>query len=166
MKIESLKELYMDELRDVYDAEHQILDALPKMEKAATSKELKAAFREHLEETKGQVERLERVFERMGEKPKRKTCKAMKGLISEGEEMVKSRGDDDTRDAGLIASAQRVEHYEMAAYGTLRTYAKTLGETEMARMLQETLDEEAAADSKLTKLAESGINAEAAMAMA
>jgi ferritin-like metal-binding protein YciE len=162
MKLENLKELYLDELKDAYDFEQQLCDALPKMEKAATAPELKEAFRSHLEETKGQVERLERVFQSLGEKADRKTCKGMKGLIAEGEEYLKARGDKTTHDAALISAAQRVEHYEMAVYGTLRAYAECLGYQDQASLLQETLDEEGQADKKLTMLAESAINYEAA----
>jgi ferritin-like metal-binding protein YciE len=162
IKLESLKSLYLDELKDAYDFEHQILDALPKMEKAATAEELKAAFREHRAQTERQVERLKQVFSSLGEKPDRKTCKGMKGLITEGEEYLEARGDRDTIDASLIAAAQRVEHYEMAVYGTLREYARVLGVPDQGRLLQETLDEEKTADKKLTQLAEQGINIAAA----
>lgn len=162
MKLENLQELYLDELRDVYDAEHQIVEALPKMEKAASDPELKAAFRNHLQETKQQVRRLEEIFEEMGEKPSRKSCKGMKGLLAEGEEYVKARGDADTIDASLISAAQRVEHYEIAVYGTLRAYAECLDREEHVSLLQATLDEEGQADKTLTMLAENVINLEAA----
>ena len=162
MKLESLKSLYLDELKDAYDFEHQILDALPKMEKTATAEELKSAFREHRAQTERQVERLEQVFASLGEKPERKTCKGMKGLIAEGEEYLKARGDKDTIDASLISAAQRVEHYEMAVYGTLREYARVLGVPDQGRLLQQNLDEEKGADQKLTQLAEQGINVAAA----
>jgi ferritin-like metal-binding protein YciE len=161
-KLESLRKLYLDELKDVYDAEHQILDALPKMADAASSPQLKNGFREHLEQTRQQVRRLEEIFGKLDEKPHRKTCKGMKGLLAEGEEYVKAKGDEDTIDASLISAAQRVEHYEMAAYGTLRTYARTLGHEDHARLLQQTLDEESRTDQKLTELAEAGINVHAA----
>ena len=161
IKLENLEKLYVDELKDAYDFEHQILDALPKMEKAAVSPQLQEAFREHREQTKGQVRRLEQVFNMLGRDADRKTCKGMKGLISEGEEYIKAKGDDATIDAALVSAAQRVEHYEMAVYGTLRTFARALGHTEQANLLQQTLDEEAKADEKLTRLAESGINVEA-----
>lgn len=161
IKLENLEKLYVDELKDAYDFEHQILDALPKMEEAAVSPQLKAAFREHREQTRGQVKRLEQVFNMLGRDADRKTCKGMKGLISEGEEYIKAKGDDATIDAALVSAAQRVEHYEMAVYGTLRTFARALGHTEQANLLQQTLDEEANADEKLTRLAESGINVEA-----
>ena len=162
-KFDNLRDLYMDELRDLYDAEHQILDAMPKMVERASHDELKRAFRQHLEETRGQVTRLEQVFEKCGEKPDRKTCAAMKGLIAEGEEILKAKGDNDVIDAGLIAAAQRVEHYEIAGYGTLRTLARRLGYEDQARLLQQTLDQEGAADKMLTQIAESRVNVEAAV---
>ena len=162
MKLENLQELYLDELKDVYDAEHQIVEALPKMEKAASDPELKEAFRNHLKETKQQVARLEQIFDEMGEKPSRKSCKGMKGLLAEGEEYVKARGDADTIDASLISAAQRVEHYEIAVYGTLRAYAECLDQEEHVSLLQATLDEEGQADKTLTMLAENVINLEAA----
>jgi ferritin-like metal-binding protein YciE len=162
-RFETLRDLYLDELRDLYDAEHQLLDALPKMEERASHDELKRAFRSHLGETRGQVSRLEQVFEMCGEKADRKTCVAMKGLVSEGEEILKATGDDDVIDAGLIAAAQKVEHYEMAGYGTLRTVARRLGFDDQARLLQQSLDQEGAADKKLTQIAESRVNVEAAV---
>jgi ferritin-like metal-binding protein YciE len=162
-KLENLRGLYLDELEDIYDGEHRILEALPKMEEAADAHELKDAFREHHRQTQGQVQRLERVFRSLGETPQRKTCKGIEGLLAEGEEFVKARGDDDTRDAALISAAQRVEHYEMAAYGTLRTFARALGHEDQANLLQETLDEEGVTDRKLTQLAEAGINELAAV---
>jgi ferritin-like metal-binding protein YciE len=162
MKLENLKTLYLDELKDAYDFEHQILEALPKMEKAATADELKHAFREHLGQTERQVGRLEQIFQSLGEKADRKSCKGMKGLLAEGEDFIKARGDRDTIDASLIAAAQRVEHYEIAVYGTLRAYARVLGLQEQARLLQQNLDEESKADQKLTQLAEQGINIAAA----
>jgi ferritin-like metal-binding protein YciE len=162
MKLENLKQLYVDELKDAYDFEHQLVDALPKMEKAATAPELKEAFRSHLQETKDQIDRLEQVFRSLGEKADRKTCKGMKGLLAEGEEYLKARGDRDTHDAALISAAQRVEHYEMAVYGTLRAYAECMGHQDQASLLQQNLDEEGQADKKLTTLAESAINYEAA----
>ncbi len=161
IKLENLEKLYVDELKDAYDFEHQILDALPKMEEAAVSPQLKEAFREHREQTRGQVKRLEQVFNMLGRDADRKTCKGMKGLIDEGEEYIKAKGDDATIDAALVSAAQRVEHYEMAVYGTLRTFARALGHTEQANLLQQTLDEESKTDEKLTRLAESGINVEA-----
>jgi ferritin-like metal-binding protein YciE len=161
MKLKTLKDLYVEELRDLYSAENQIVKALPKMAKAASSPELKAAFEQHLEQTRGQVERLERIFKALGEKPTGKTCRAMEGLVEEGEELIKEKPEASVLDAGLISAAQRVEHYEIAGYGSVRTYANTLGETEAARLLQETLDEEGQTDKKLTKLAESLINVQA-----
>jgi ferritin-like metal-binding protein YciE len=162
MKLKSLKDLYVEELRDLYSAENQIIKALPKMTKAASSEELKAAFREHLEQTKGQVQRLEKIFEALGKKATGKTCRAMEGLVMEGEELIEEKPDPVVLDAGLISAAQRVEHYEIAGYGSVRTYAETLGEGDAASLLQQTLDEEAATDKKLTQLAESVINAQAA----
>lgn len=154
----SLQELYVEELKDLYSAESQILKALPKMEKAATSPDLKAAFREHLEQTKGHAARLEQIFETMGKGPKGKFCKGMQGLLEEGDEIIKEGEDPSVLDAALISAAQRVEHYEMAGYGTCRTYAETLGDKVAAKLLQETLDEEQATDKKLTQLAEGKIN--------
>lgn len=153
MELNSLEELFVHELKDLYDAEHQLIDALPKMADAAGHKALKDAFNEHLKQTRTHVKRLEQVFETVDEKPVRETCDAMKGLVSEGEDVIKGKGDSDVKDAALIAAAQRVEHYEMAGYGTLRTYAYNLGNTEAAQLLQETLDEEEATDKKLTKIA-------------
>jgi ferritin-like metal-binding protein YciE len=158
MKLETLKDLFVEELRDLYSAENQILKALPKMEKAATSPQLKAAFQEHLEQTQGQVERLEKIFSKLGEKPTGKKCKAMEGLVEEGAEMIHEKAEPAVKDAGLIAAAQRVEHYEMAGYGTARTFAQHLKLNDFAKLLQETLDEEESTDQKLTKLAESNIN--------
>lgn len=153
MKLESLRDLFVDELKDLYSAEHQLLKALPKMVKAATATELKRAFESHLKETKGQVDRLEQVFASLDISPKGKKCKAMEGLVEEGADLMKEDADPDVMDAGLIAAAQRVEHYEMAGYGCVRTYAQLLGETKAATLLQKTLDEEGAADKKLTQIA-------------
>jgi ferritin-like metal-binding protein YciE len=161
MSLDSLQSLYVSELKDLYSAEHQLLKALPKMVKAATSPKLAEAFAAHLEETKGQVERLDEVFQELGVSPKGKKCKAMEGLIEEAAELMKEDAEPAVLDAALIAAAQRVEHYEMAGYGCVRTYAQSLGFTKSAALLQKTLDEEGAADKKLTKLAEGGINAEA-----
>ncbi len=161
MKLESLKELYVDQLRDLYDAEHRITDALPKMAGAAKHPDLRNAFNRHLEQTKGHIRRLEQVFEKLGEKPKRSDCEAMKGLIKEGDEVLKAKGDSDVLDAALITSAQRVEHYEMAGYGSVRTYARELGLDDQADLLQQTLDEEGNTDHKLTQLAEQVVNIEA-----
>ena len=159
---ETLRDLYLNELRDLYDAETQLLVALPMMADAATSSQLKEAFTAHLEETEIHVSRLEEIFEALGEEPGEETCKAMEGLIAEGEDYVKASGERDVRDAGLIGAAQRVEHYEIAGYGTARTLATRLGESEAADKLQATLDEEGEADRKLSAIAESEVNAEAA----
>jgi ferritin-like metal-binding protein YciE len=164
MKLESLRELLVDELKDLYSAENQLVKALPKMAKAAASPELKAAFEEHLEETKGQVDRLVTIFEQLEGSPKGKKCKAMEGLIEEGSEVIEAEGEDSVKDAALICAAQKVEHYEMAGYGCARTFATLLGLDEVADLLQETLDEEGNADKKLTELAETVINVEAATA--
>lgn len=162
MEQNALKELYIDELRDIYDAEEQLTKALPKMAKAATSDELRAGFEEHLEQTKGHVQRLEQIFESLGEKPKGKKCKGMQGLIAEGKERIEEEDlEGEVLDAGLISAAQRVEHYEIAAYGCVRTYANLLGDTEAASLLEETLEEEKETDKKLTELSET-INVEAA----
>ncbi len=161
MKLDTLHELLADDLKDLYSAEKQLVKALPKMAKAASSAELKAAFREHLEVTRGQVGRLEKVFKEIGGSPRGKKCKAMEGLIEEGKEIIRQGGDPAVVDAALIGAAQRVEHYEMAGYGCARTYARQLGFAQAARLLQETLDEEADADKKLTALAERAVNVEA-----
>ncbi len=161
MKLETLKDLYVMELRDLYHAERQILKALPKMAKAASSPELKAAFLEHVEQTKGQVARLETIFESLGLKPRGKTCQAMEGLVEEGKALIAEEPETTVLDAGLISAAQRVEHYEIACYGSVRTYARTLGETVAAKLLQESLDEETETDRRLTLLAERIINVEA-----
>ena len=158
MKLESLRDLLVEQLQDLYDAEHRITKALPKMAKAAASPELKAAFEKHLKETEGQIERLDQAFGLLGEKPKKKTCKAMQGLIEEGAETIKEDAEPEVKDAALIAAAQRVEHYEMAGYGTVRAYAKLLKESAVVKLLEETLAEEEATDEALTELAESTIN--------
>lgn len=163
MKLDTLQKLYTDELRDLYNAENQLLKALPKMAKAASSGELKDAFEKHLEQTKGHVERLEQVFEELGEKPKGKTCRAMKGLIEEGSEILKEDGDESVLDAGIIVAAQKVEHYEIASYGSVRTFAHLLGKDKSAELLQTTLDEESETNEILNKLAESVVNPEALM---
>jgi ferritin-like metal-binding protein YciE len=162
LKLDSLRDLLVEELRDLYSAETQLLDALPKMEQAASSNELKSAFSHHLEQTRQHVSRLERIFQQMGENPSGETCEAMKGLVKEGEVLVKAKGDPDVQDAGLIGAAQRVEHYEIAGYGTARTLARRLGEGQVAETLQQTLNEEAEADKKLTSIAESNVNVAAA----
>jgi ferritin-like metal-binding protein YciE len=160
----TLHDAFLDELRDSYDAEKQLIKALPKMAKAATSSELRDAFERHLEETQGHVDRLEQVFELLDEKAKGKHCDGIAGIIEEGKNAMGENFDDATMDAVLIASGQRAEHYEMAAYGTLVAWARGMGHNEAADLLQETLDEEEAADEKLTSIAESGVNQEAAEA--
>ena len=157
----TLHDAFIDELRDTYDAEKQLLKALPKLAKAATSPELRAAFESHLEETQGQIERLEQVFASLDEKVRGKHCDGIAGIIEEGKAMMEEDFDDATMDACLIASGQRAEHYEMAAYGTLVAWAQAMGHDEAAELLQQTLDEEKAADEKLSALAEGGINQEA-----
>jgi ferritin-like metal-binding protein YciE len=156
-----LKELYVEELRDIYDAENQLVKALPKMAKAATSEELRSGFEKHLEQTKEHARRLKQVLNDLGEKAKGKKCKGMQGLVSEGKEIIEKDFQDDVRDAALISAAQRVEHYEIAAYGAVRTYAEILGERNAVSLLEKTLEEEKETDEKLTKLAE-GINVRAA----
>lgn len=158
----SLDDLFVEQLQDLYDAEKRLAKALPKMEAAASSPALRAAFRDHLRETEQQINRLEQIFQQLGCEAERETCEAMKGLIAEAEEMVQAKGDPDVKDAALIAAAQRVEHYEIAGYGTVRTFAERLGHHEVARLLQETLDEEGNTDKKLTALAEQSINVKAA----
>jgi len=158
----SFKDLFVNQIEDLYDAENRLTSALPKMADAANSSQLKQAFRQHLTETQGHVSRLESIFREINVEPKRETCQAMKGLIAEGEEMISAKGDPDIKDAALIAAAQRVEHYEMSGYGTARAFARRLGLTQAANLLQQTLDEEKAADQKLNQLAEAGINQQAA----
>jgi ferritin-like metal-binding protein YciE len=162
MKLESLGDLFLHELKDIYDAEHQLVEALPKMARNASNPELKAAFTKHLEETRGHVVRLKEVFQEYGEEPSRETCAGMKGLIAEGEKLLKEDAEPEVSDAGLIGAAQRVEHYEMAVYGTLRTWATQLGNEQIAMLLEETFAEEEAADQKLSEIAESSVNEEAA----
>ncbi len=152
-----LRETFVEELKDLYDAEKQLLKALPKMVKAAQNEELKAAFEQHLEETETHVERLEKVFEAFDEAPKSKKCKAMQGLVEEAQELIK----EDEGDAALICAAQKVEHYEIASYGSLRAWAELLEQEEALDLLQETLDEEKATDEKLTEIAETAANPEA-----
>ena len=163
MKLESLQEIFVEELRDLYSAENQIIKALPKMIKAATSKELRAAFESHLLETKEHGKRLEQIFEELEEKPKGKVCKGMEGLLKEGAELMEEDAEPEVLDVGLIAAAQRVEHYEIAGYGCVRTYAELLGNREAANLLEETLNEEKSADQKLSGIAEE-VNVEAAEA--
>lgn len=154
MKITSLEELFQDQIKDVYSAESQLVKALPKMAKAASSDELREAFESHLEETRGHVERLDRIGEALGIKLTGKKCKAMEGLIEEGKEGIEADGEEGLLDLALIAAAQRVEHYEISAYGSLRAAAEAMGNSEAVELLQETLDEESAADEKLTNIAE------------
>jgi ferritin-like metal-binding protein YciE len=160
-KTTTMDDLLLDELRDLYDAEKQLTKALPKMAKAATSDELREAFEEHLRQTEGHVERLEQIFEQLGEKASGKKCAAMNGLIKEGDEVASDVDNDSVRDAGLIAAALKVEHYEISGYGSVRTHAQMLGHEQAVRLLQQTLDEEKQADQKLNDLAESMINEEA-----
>jgi ferritin-like metal-binding protein YciE len=152
MKVDTAEKLFTDELKDLYSAEKQITRALPKMAKAASSEELKEAFQKHLEQTQGHVERLDRIFEILGKSAGGKTCQGMKGLIEEGSEMMEQT-DGEIRDAAMIAAAQKVEHYEMAGYGTVRAIAELMGQSEIAELLQQTLDEESETDKKLTQIA-------------
>src|ERR1041384_3085343 len=161
MKLENLKSLYTNELRDLYNAENQLVKALPKMAKAASSEKLKDAFEKHLEQTETHVERLEEVFEELDENPKGKTCKAMKGLIEEGSEILDKDGDESVIDAGIIVAAQKVEHYEIAGYGSVRTFAELLGKNRSAGLLQNTLDEESETNELLNNLAQEIVNPEA-----
>jgi ferritin-like metal-binding protein YciE len=160
-KFESLNDVFMHELRDIYDAEHRIADALPKMAGAAHAPRLQQAFTRHHEETKTHIARLEKVFQTLGEEPKRSTCEATKGLVQEGEEAVKAKGDGAAIDAALTAMANKVEHYEIASYGTLRSMANELGRADVAELLQRTLDNEYATDRKAEDLAEEKINPQA-----
>src|SRR3954468_22434212 len=160
MKLSSLEDLFVEELKDLYSAENQLLKALPKMAKAATSKELKNGFEKHLKQTEQHVDRLEQIFDELEASPKGKKCKAMEGLIEEGAEVISEDAEPEVKDAALIAAAQRVEHYEIAGYGCVRTYARLMGNDQAAKLLQQTLDEEAQTDKALTSLAES-INVEA-----
>jgi ferritin-like metal-binding protein YciE len=161
MKLDSLQDLYINELKDLYDAEQRILEALPEMADAAGSPDLKEAFEQHLAQTRNQVTRLEQVFQMLGEPAKRQKCKGIQGILDEGEDLMDEDAPPAVCDAALIASAQRVEHYEISAYGTCRTYARRLGYEEQARLLQQTLEEESQTDKKLTALAESYINEDA-----
>jgi ferritin-like metal-binding protein YciE len=160
MKPNSLHELYLEQLRDLYDGENQIIKALPKMIEKATSASLKEALNEHLEVTKEQAARIESIFEKIGDKAKGEKCKGIEGIIDEGDDLIGNVKDPDVRDAAIIAAAQRVEHYEMAGYGTARTFAQLLGQQEAVQLLQQTLDEEKEADETLTGLA-SDINVNA-----
>jgi ferritin-like metal-binding protein YciE len=160
MDLNSLRDLFVDELRDLYDAENQITEALPKLIEKAEHPQLKSALEEHLEVTRGQVRRLETIFQGLNEKATGETCKGMKGLIKEGDDMATRDGSQSVIDAAIISAAQRVEHYEIAGYGTVRTYAQLLGETEFANLLQQTLDEEKEADQTLNEIAQT-INVQA-----
>ena len=162
MKLQSLDDVLMVELTDLLSAEKQLVEALPKVAEAASSSELRDAIEEHLGETRGHVQRLDKVFQVLGTDVKTEHCEAMEGLIGEGEEIIEADGNGDAKDAALIGAAQRVEHYEIAAYGTARTLAEQLGKDEAASLLQETLDEESAADQKLTKIAVGRVNEKAA----
>ena len=164
MELNSLRDLYIDELKDLWSAEKQLVKALPKMAKAANDPELSKAFLTHLRQTEQQVKRLEQIFEELGESPRGKKCVGMEGLIEEGQELIKEKPEPEVLDAGLISKAQHVEHYEIAGYGTVRTYAQLLGADRQAQLLQQTLDEEGEADKLLTQLAENSINLEAATA--
>lgn len=158
---ESLQDIYVEQLKDLYSAENQILKALPKMAKGAASAELQSAFKEHEVATRTHVERLEKIFEQLGEKPGGHKCKGMEGLLAEGDEVLEEHEQSDARDAAMIAAAQRVEHYEIAGYGTVRTMANMLGLGDQAELLQRTLDEEGETDKKLTGLAETVVNVNA-----
>jgi ferritin-like metal-binding protein YciE len=166
MKIETLEDLLADELKDLYSAENQLVKALPKMAKTARSKELRMAFEEHLEQTKNQVRRLERACDELGLSPRGKKCVGMEGLIEEGKEIMTNGSKDPASpmEAGLIGAAQKVEHYEIAAYGTASAHARQLGYNSVAQLLDQTLEEEKTTDKKLTKLAENQVNVQAAMA--
>src|SRR5688572_17302124 len=161
MELDTLRDLYIHELKDLYSAERQIIKASPKMAKAATNRQLASAFNQHLAQTKRQAERLEQILQSHGESTRGPKCPAMEGLLKEGDEMIAERADEAVRDAGLIAAAQRVEHYEIAGYGCARTYAEELGDQKGAKMLDTTLREEADTDKKLTKLAKSVVNVRA-----
>ena len=165
MEMDTLKDLYVHELKDLYSAENQLIKALPKMAKAATNRQLSAAFRQHLEQTKRHASRLEQILKGQDESTRGPKCEGMEGLIAEGDKMAKEDGEDEVRDAGLIAAAQRVEHYEIAGYGCARTYAQLLGDKKGTRLLETTLQEEGNTDKKLTKLARSVINLKAKKAV-
>ena len=162
MQLETLKDLYIHELKDLYSAEQQLVKALPKMAKSARNKELAAGFQEHLEQTKGHAQRLEQILSSHKQTSRGPKCKGMAGIVAEGAELIEEEADEEIKDAGLISAAQRVEHYEMAGYGTARTYADLLNDKEGANLLRMTLEEEKATDQKLTKLAKSAINVAAA----
>lgn len=164
MSLDSLEKLFVEEVRDIYNGEKQLLRALPRMAKAAESAELSQAFTKHLKETEGHVQRLEKILRDLGQAVRGKQCKGMEGLIEEGKEKLEEEGEGAVVDAALIASAQKVEHYEIATYGCLRTYAQLLGYNQAVKLLEQTLAEEEAADKKLTQLGEGGINEAAAAA--
>ena len=163
MKLKTLRELYVHELKDIYSGEKQIVKALPKMVKAAAHEELSAGFEEHLAQTEQQIERLEKILEGLGESTRGEKCKGMEGILEEGKKMMEESAPE-VLDAALIAAAQKVEHYEITSYGTVRAWAEMLGEDEAVNLLQQTLDEEVETDEKLTEIAESAINVEAGMA--
>ncbi len=163
-EVTSFQELYQEQLRDLYSAENQIIEALPKMVEAAANDQLKQGFQMHLEQTKEQARRLEQIFSRMGQDPGGHTCKAMQGLVAEGKESLKEVQAGPVLDAALIAAAQRIEHYEMAGYGTAKTFAKQAGDAESVSLLEQTLEEEKQTDEKLTQVAESLVNPQAASA--
>jgi ferritin-like metal-binding protein YciE len=156
--MDTLRDLFVDELKDIYSAERQLVKALPRMSKAASSPDLKRALEEHLAVTEEHVERLEQIFDQLGDSPRGTKCKGMEGLVEEGAEIIEQEGDADVLDAGIIGAAQRVEHYEIAAYGTARAHAQAMGQEEIARLLEQTLTEEEEADRTLSELAEGGIN--------
>ena len=162
MQKDSLRELYIDELRDLYNAETQLVKALPKMAKASANDQLRRAFEEHLRQTSEHVSRLEQIFEQLDEKTSGRKCLGMEGLVKEGAEVMKEDYVDEVKDAAIIGAAQRVEHYEISGYGTVRTFAQRLGRQDAARLLQQTLEEEASTDKKLTQLAEQSVNPKAA----
>ena len=162
MELSSLQELLVENLKDLYNAENQLLKALPRVAKKVENDQLRQAIQMHIKETEGQVDRLDQIFQQLGEKPTGKTCQAMKGLIEEAKEMMTEDAEPEVMDAGLIVDCQKVEHYEIAGYGSAVTFAKLLGNEQAARLLAQTLNEEEAADKKLTQIAESAINVQAA----
>lgn len=166
LEFNNFQDLFVSQIKDLYDAENRLTKALPKMAEQANSTQLKQALQDHLLETQGHVSRLEQIFRELNLEPKSDTCEAMKGLIAEGEEVLKAKGDPDIRDAAIIAAAQRVEHYEISGYGTARSFARRLGLTQAASLLQQTLQEEKAADEKLNNIAESSVNPQATGARA
>lgn len=157
-----MKSLYIHQLRDMYSAETQLTKALPLMAKAASDEQLRQSFEQHLQETEGQIQRLQQIFDKLGEKPTGETCRAMEGLVREGKETIDMKGDDQVKDAALIVASQKIEHYEIAGYGSLATFANMMQETEAAELLNATLKEERLTDEKLTTLAEQSINQKAA----